>query len=98
MTNPFRRGAPASPRGSAKLRDPWVLIERAEVTEKAMFGARHVVGVGMLGRQGGVSGETCRLCAKPAGVRARIIPQRREPREVRLAKPGRGKVGRKVDA
>jgi len=54
MTNPFRRGAPASPRGSAKLRDPWVLIERAEVTEKAMFGARHVVGVGMLGRQGGV--------------------------------------------
>ena len=29
----------------------------------------------MLGRQGGVSGETCRSRARPAGVRALIIPQ-----------------------
>lgn len=51
-------------------------IERAEVTGKATFGMYHVFGGGMFGRQSGVSGETCRVCASPAGVRARVVPQR----------------------
>ena len=53
----------------------------------------HVGGVGMPGRRSGASGETWRLGRGPAGVRARIVPQRREPREGRAAKPGRGKAG-----
>ena len=57
-----------------------------------------MVGGGMPGRQSGVSGETCRLRARRAGVRALIVPQRPRPQEARLAKPGLGKGGRKVDA
>jgi len=71
---------------------------RAVVTVKATCLRHHVVGGGMIGRQGGVSGETCRLRARSAGVRALIVLQRRLPREVRKAKPYRGKVGRKVEA
>ena len=33
-----------------------------------------------------------------AGVRARVVPLRSDPREARLAKPGRGKEGREVEA
>jgi hypothetical protein len=73
------------PQGEAEgLRGP---DRCAEVTEKATYGMHHVVEVGMLGRWSGVSGETCRSCARPAGVRALIVALRREPREVRLAKP-----------
>lgn len=50
---------------------------RAEVTVKATFGRHGVVGDGMPGRQSGVSGETCRLRARLAGVRALIVLQRR---------------------
>jgi hypothetical protein len=46
----------------------------AEVTDKAIFELHCVVGGGMFGRQGKGSGETCRACASPAGVRARIVP------------------------
>jgi hypothetical protein len=46
------------------------------VTDKATFGTRYVVGVGMLGRWSGVSGETCRWCARPVGVRALIVAKR----------------------
>ena len=55
-----------------------------------------MVGGWMLGRQCKGSGETCRLCASPAGVRARIVPMRSRPngsRKARAAKPGRGKAG-----
>ena len=34
-----------------------------------------VVGDGMLGRQCKGSGETRRMCASPAGVRARVVPK-----------------------
>src|SRR5271165_1501690 len=53
----------------------------------------------MPGRQGGVSGETCRPGVWAVGVRAFILPRcgcgRGEGRE---AKPPRGKGGRKVEA
>ena len=86
MTNPFRRGAAASllDRGEAEVERP---SRRGEVTGKPTSEAHHVVGVGMFGRQGGVSGETCGLTRGAAGVRARTVLQRREPREVRVAKP-----------
>jgi hypothetical protein len=88
----------ASPRGSAKPgASKEVPAGRAEVTAKATFGLQDVGGDGMSGRQSGVSGETCRLRVRPAGVRAFIVLQRREPREARLAKPGLGKGGRKVE-
>ena len=67
------------------------------MTAKVTFGWHGVVGDGMSGRQGGVSGETCRLRVRPAGVRALIVLLRRLSREVRRAKPDLGKVGRKVD-
>src|SRR5690625_1317063 len=77
---------------------PKGLTGRAEVTVKATIRGHGVVGDGMSGRQSGVSGETWRSCARSPGVRALIVPLRLRPREVRLAKPDRGKVGRKVDA
>lgn len=77
---------------------PEGLTGRAEVTVKATTGGHGVVGDGMSGRQSGVSGETWRSCARSPGVRALIVPLRLRSREVRLAKPDRGKVGRKVDA
>ena len=42
--------------------------DAAPVTVKATLGRHDVVGDGMSGRQSGVSGETCRSRARPAGV------------------------------
>jgi len=67
------------------------LAERAEVTVKATFGGHDVFGGGMLGRQSGVSGETCRLVARPAGVRALIVPMR--PRRYGAARGAESKTG-----
>ncbi len=67
------------------------------MTEKATLGLRNVFGGGMFGRQDGVSGETWLLFAMRSGVRALIVPQRCERRDVGVAKPGGGKVGRKMD-
>ena len=52
----------------------------------------------MFRRQSGVSGETCRVCANGAGVRALIVPVRRKLLKGRAAKPALGRGGRKVDA
>ena len=63
----------------ARVGEAWTRegpIERAEVTAKAMFEAHDVVGVGMSGRQSGVSEETYLACERRAGVRARIVLQR----------------------
>ena len=58
MTNPFRRSALASLLMDGEA---WFLMEPigdAEVTVKAKSEEQCVVGVGMLRRRGGVSGET----------------------------------------
>ena len=41
----------------------------------------------MPGRQNELSEEASSACERRGGVRALILPQRREPREVRKAKP-----------
>src|SRR5947199_9826667 len=51
----------------------------------------------MPGRQSGVSGETCRL-VRSTGVTAFILPRYGRGRgEGRVAKPPRGKAGRKLE-
>jgi len=92
MTNPIRRGAAASllDRGEAEAGRP---SRRVEVTDKATSELHHVVGIGMFGRQSECKRRDLPVGARPAGVRARIVPLWRQPREVRLAKPGRGKAG-----
>ncbi len=64
---------------------------RADVTAKATFGGHDVFGGGMLGRRSGVSAETCRPVARPAGVRALMVPMR--PRRVGAARGAESKTG-----
>jgi hypothetical protein len=103
MTNPIRRRVAASllidgeacgSDGKGQCPDRKDPIGRAGVTRKRDVRAHNVVGSGMLGRQSGISGETCRTCEGSTGVRARIVLHAAVRRgNARTAKPRRGKAG-----
>ena len=102
MTNSIRRmccGEPAIPRRSPEVARDAVVVESG-------FGAHGVVGDGTMERFGEISGETCDRGDGRRSQSLHSTASGREPIELRagchgqagIAKPRRGKGGRKVDA